>query len=298
MIRSHVITAAFAFSIALGAIGGCADVSKNARADQAHAGPEFPASSQEDVNRWLTSAAKSRGTGLFRFGAYDPRKTAVIFINGINGSPTDFKTILAKLDLSTVQPWVYSYSSHRDLGESADKLFELLCDESTRDGPLTITLVGYSIGGLIARDVALHANDESSCARVPTLITLSTPWNGHKGAAWSYPFTSWLPAVWGDLIPGSAYLKHLFVSQPRQERKLGNTAHFLLFSFGRPPGFGRSGDGVVSVASQLFSDAQRQAAGVYGFNLSHDHMLDDANVLLTVENLLEQANENVQAAAF
>jgi hypothetical protein len=100
------------------------------------------------------------------------------------------------------------------------------------------------------------------------------------------------------LIPGSVYLKHLFVREALQERSLQETAHFLLFSYGRPAGFGRSGDGVVSVASQLFSDAQRQAAGVYGFNLSHDDMLQDATVVRTVENLLELPDPNAHAGLY
>jgi pimeloyl-ACP methyl ester carboxylesterase len=287
MIRSQVIVVSVLL-IAILSMGGCASAPKPAYIDPHSAITQSAAPlSQPDLDDWLRATSKQRPKGLFRFGAYDPSKTAVIFIHGINGAPTNFKWLLSQLDLTTIQPWVYTYSSHKDLAESADTLFSSLCDEQARNGPLSVVLVGYSIGGLVARDVALHAHDDTTCARVPMLITLSTPWNGHQGAAWSFPFTSLLPATWGDLIPGSVYLKHLFVREHSQERTLQDTVHFLLFSYGRPAGFGRSGDGVVSVASQLFSDAQRQAAAVYGFNLSHDSMLQDANVVRTVENLLE-----------
>jgi pimeloyl-ACP methyl ester carboxylesterase len=226
---------------------------------------------------------------------YDRRRTPVLFIHGVNGSPHDFQYLLDRLDRDRYQPWLVRYADDDGLEPVTEQLQEALAELKARYGVRSVAIVAYSMGGLIARDLLLR-RQRAGLPAVPLLITLSTPWDGHPGAAIGARFA--LVPAWRDMAPGSAYLTSLFGDGRGARRKLPHeTQHHLLFSYrkGRVS-LGASGDEVVSVASQLLESAQAQAARIYGFDVTHTGILHDAGVAALVEELLDASNADARMA--
>ena len=64
--------------------------------------------------------------GIYFLEPYDARKTPVLFVHGINGSPANFGTLIERLDRQRFQPWVYYYPSGAALDAVADHLTQTL----------------------------------------------------------------------------------------------------------------------------------------------------------------------------
>jgi hypothetical protein len=60
--------------------------------------------------------------GVYFLQAYDHNKIPVLFVHGINGTPTSFRFLIERLDSHTFQPWVYYYPSGASLSLCADYL--------------------------------------------------------------------------------------------------------------------------------------------------------------------------------
>jgi hypothetical protein len=90
--------------------------------------------------------------------------------------------------------------------------------------------------------------------------------------------------VWRDMAPGSDYLQSLFaVALPKE------TKFHLMFAFHRKSAsFGESDDETVSVASALGSRAQREAVRIYGFDDSHNGILEDPATSTLLDRLLAE----------
>jgi hypothetical protein len=89
------------------------------------------------------------------------------------------------------------------------------------------------------------------------------------------------------MAPGSAYKRSLY-STPLPAA----TKHHLVFTFNRKSAsFGESDDQVVTVASQLLPQAQRDAAQLHGFDENHTSVLRNPQVALLVNQLLAGAFE-------
>jgi hypothetical protein len=66
--------------------------------------------------------------GIYFLEPYDPKRIPVLFVHGINGTPRNFTTLIAKLDRSRFQPWVVYYPS----GARLDMLVTWLNELYTR----------------------------------------------------------------------------------------------------------------------------------------------------------------------
>lgn len=224
--------------------------------------------------------------GIFFFDPPVARRTAVLFIHGINGSPRDFSFLITHLDRSRFQPCVFFYASGSSLSEIGRDLSEDIGELKRRHQITSLVIVAHSIGGLIARDVVLNQSSHAG-VDIPVMITLSSPWSGIPSAGVG---VRWSPVVidsWRDIAAGSVYLNSLFVDGVGATRDLPrSTRHYLLFSYRKSwSSFGLSGDAVASVASQLLSTAQQQAYRVYGFDVSHSEILRNNGVA----DLLDEA---------
>ncbi len=239
---------------------------------------------------WSPDVFRQRAQGgIYFLEDYDEHRIPVLFIHGISGSPRDFRYLIERLDRSRLQPWVFFYASGAALHEAgqvlSDELDSLLAARRI-DGML---IVAHSMGGLIARDVLIKTS--RSNVVVPALVTISTPWLGHDGAALAARFVPLSVESWADIATGSAYLKSLFESDSGQPLSLPTgTHHHLIFSYKhRWAAFGSPHDEVVTVESQLSRSAQEQAQRVYGFEATHTEVLtnpgtaDLLNQILTAE---------------
>jgi hypothetical protein len=144
------------------------------------------------------------------------------------------------------------------------------------------------MGGLVSRGFLLRYQESGGGAATPLLVTLATPWGGHRGAELGVRTAPVVVKVWIDMAPGSEYQRALYYKDPATQRRLPqNTPHHLLFTFKQGSAtFGEANDGVVAVASQLSREAQRDAARLYGFNETHMGVLQSEEVSALLNELL------------
>lgn len=231
--------------------------------------------------------------GVYFLEPYASHKTPVLFVHGIGGSPTDFRYLIEHLDRSRFQPWVYYYPSGAHLGAVADHLDQTVKRLQLQHGFQRLLLVAHSMGGLVSRGFLLRNQTDSRRIDIPLFVSISTPWGGVPFAAEGVKRAPTAVRVWFDISPGSAYLRDIFYADPdRQARHRPlppGTTHHLLFGFQRDSrSFGESDDRSVSVASQLYPGAQQDARRLYGFDATHEGILETAEVSALVNRLLAE----------
>ena len=219
--------------------------------------------------------------GVYFLGAYERDKIPVLFVHGINGSPTNFKTLIERLDRRRFQPWVYYYPSGASLAAVADHLAQTMRKLETQYDFKQFAVVAHSMGGLVSRGF-IQRYRVGGGAGIPIFISISSPFDGHKAAETGVKTAPRVVRVWYDMAPGSDYLKSIFAGD------LG-VPHYLLFGFKQSGGVhigGEANDGVVTVASQLRPAAQEHAARIEGFNETHMGILESKEVSQRVNALL------------
>lgn len=223
--------------------------------------------------------------GVYFLEPYDPRRTPVLFVHGINGSPANFQPLIERLDRRYFQAWVYAYPSGVRLEQVADHLNQTMAKLQLRHHHDRFLVVAHSMGGLVARGFLLRHAATADAKRVPLFVSMSTPWAGHAAAEAGVNWSPVVVDVWRDMAPGSAYLRSLFEHSLPQA-----TRHHLMFTHLRKSSsFGASNDQVVTVASQLAPAAQREAQRLYGWDDSHDGVLSNASASAQLNELLMTA---------
>ncbi len=232
--------------------------------------------------------------GIYFLEPYDARKTPVLFVHGINGSPANFGALIERLDRQRFQPWVYYYPSGAALDAVADHLTQTLRTLQVEHRFDSFAVVAHSMGGLVSRGFLLRYMESGGQAEIPLYVTISTPWSGHKAAETGVKTAPAVVKVWIDMAPGSPYERALFYEDPETKgtpRKLPQgTPHHLLFTFKQGSfAMGEANDGSVTVASQLQREAQRDATRLYGFDETHTGVLQSAQASELVNDLLQEA---------
>jgi pimeloyl-ACP methyl ester carboxylesterase len=220
--------------------------------------------------------------GIYFLEPYDPHRIPVLFVHGILGSPANFATLISRLDRTRFQAWVYNYPSGLPLASLADHLNQTVEKIQLRFHVRRLAVVAHSMGGLISRGFILRHATTSDSGDIPLFVSMATPWEGHDGAILGVKYSPVVVPVWRDMAPGSDYLRSLFdVSLPRE------TQFHLLFAFRRnSASFGESDDETVTVSSALGTAAQRDAARIYGFDDTHDSILEDPATSALLQSLL------------
>lgn len=212
--------------------------------------------------------------GIFFLEPYDPAKTPVLFVHGINGTPIDFSHLIEHLDRRKFQPWVFYYPTGGYLRRLGAYLNQIVTKLREKHGFRCLIVVAHSMGGLVSREFILRNADGSSEPLVPLFVSLATPWGGHEAAQIGVEYIPTTPVqVWYDMSPGSRFLTGLYYTDPAKHsgrRQLPRgTAHHLIFGF-LPA---ESGDGTIPLKSQLRWQAQQEAARLYGLEQSHTDVL-------------------------
>jgi pimeloyl-ACP methyl ester carboxylesterase len=244
--------------------------------------PRFDPERGEDAMWASLAAMRSTGFGLYLLQPYDPQRIPVVFIHGIAGTPRDLKDVIAGLDTSRFQAWVFQYPSGLRLAYSAEMLARALerLHESLGFGEMVV--VAHSMGGLVARGALQWLDGRTGAGFVSTFVTFATPWLGHESAASGLKWLSAPVPAWIDMVPESDYLRSL--RQPLPE----GIAYHLLFAFGggRSLIMGEANDGVATVVSQLAPFAQEEATRVWGYDLDHMTILSDRAPLARFAGIL------------
>jgi len=221
--------------------------------------------------------------GIYFLQQYDKRKTPVLFIHGINGSPAEFKFLIEHLDHSRFQPWVAYYPSGAKLKNIASHLNRTLEQLKTKHHFKNILLVAHSMGGLVTRSMILEQNKALDNNFYSLFVSISTPWNGHSAAK----MTKYAPAAaysWLDLSPDSQFLTNLFYSENGSSTQplSINLPHHLIFTYLT----GEADDGTISIESQLRLEAQEDATGLYGYLQSHTGILKNLKTSTVLNKIL------------
>jgi pimeloyl-ACP methyl ester carboxylesterase len=226
---------------------------------------------------------------------YDPNKIPVLFVHGITGHPANFRSLVAHMDRSRYQPFLYFYPSGGHLGLIADHLTQTMMKLEARYGFRKFYVVAHSMGGLAARGFILRHRVLAPRVDIPLFVSLSTPWGGHKGATYGVEMAPAVVRVWYDMAPGSEYLRSLYyadVDTMKVPRTLApQTAHHVMFTYKQTGNvtIGEAHDDSVTVSSQLLWDAQRDAAYLYGFDETHMSILDSEQASALLNGLLDKA---------
>jgi pimeloyl-ACP methyl ester carboxylesterase len=225
-----------------------------------------------------------RSGGLFFLEPYDAKRTPVLFIHGAGGTPRDFTSLIERLDRERFQAWALLYPSALRLKPLADFLNLALRDLRARLGFKRVLLVAHSMGGMVVRaflNKSIAPGDEDWA---PLFVSISTPWQGHAAAETGVQRSPVVLPSWRDMAPSSVFVRTLF------QTPLPKTVEFhLFFGFEGHRRFRRTGginDGVVAIASQLASQAQRDARRLHGFASDHTEILRNPEVSEILNALL------------
>jgi pimeloyl-ACP methyl ester carboxylesterase len=232
--------------------------------------------------------------GVYFLQDYDPNKIPVLFVHGINGTPISFRYLIERLDAQKFQPWVYYYPSGASLSICAEHLSQTMGKLQLRYGFRRFVVVAHSMGGLMSRGFILRYLATPQRSEIPLYVTIATPWGGHKSAELGVKHAPAVVRSWYDMAPDSQYLREIFYQDPdtRQGRRTfpRSLAHHMLITYNRnSASFGASDDRVVTVASQLRIEAQREAHRLYGFDLTHTGILEDPEVAHVLNEILAGA---------
>lgn len=154
----------------------------------------------------------------------------IAFIHGLNSSHRSFGYL--DKSLHEHESILIDYTSQSNLQHSIDQVLKKLPKHER------ITLIGHSLGGLIATVIAAEEQE-----RVEALVTISTPHAGSRAAR----VLRWLPGsfnVLADITPDSDIVKRC------QALKLTIPTLNIVSTGGHLPTSPELNDGIIAISSQ------------------------------------------------
>jgi pimeloyl-ACP methyl ester carboxylesterase len=227
---------------------------------------------------------KTGHAGIFFLEPYDPARVPVLFVHGINGTPQNFRSLIASLDSQRFQPWVINYPSGFDLRALGDGLLGVLAELRLRHGFDRMHIVAHSMGGLLIREYLAECWRAQACDYVDKVVSVATPYAGIENMSLYLELATVVMPVWRNLLPDGRFLRNLFKDPLPPSASL-----HLAFAFRNDASLSRQpGDGAVSLRTQLRPEAQREAKSMRGFHEDHLSVLESADVHRYVNTILAQ----------
>jgi pimeloyl-ACP methyl ester carboxylesterase len=211
----------------------------------------------------FTTFAWQVGPGIYFLEEYDPGRIPVLFVHGALGYPQEFAALIAGLDRSRYQPWVFFYPSGARLSAVSDFLSQLVTRLRLRHGFRELVVVAHSMGGLVSRSFILKQHAESRHDPVKLFVAISTPWAGVESAREGVEHSPIVVPSWRDVAAGSGFLHDLFFEEGERPRPLGVPFHLL---------FGVR-DRTISLSSAARWEAMRDAASRWALDYDHVEIL-------------------------
>jgi len=142
----------------------------------------------------------------------DPALPLVLFVPGRADSGERYAALSYHFEVEGKQTACFAYDGRGSLEESAGRLAQALGALQARLPPGRITIIGHSLGGLVARR-ALVAERERRLEAGPftyTLVTVATPFGGIRSAAdcgrtWLHLLTLGASAAVCGLVAGQTW---------------------------------------------------------------------------------------------
>jgi len=218
------------------------------------------------------------GGGLFFLREYDPNKIPILFVHGVNGGPTDWKSVIEELDTRIFQPWVYYYASGIQLDILSDTLVKAITALQKRYEFNDLFVSAHSMGGLVTRSFVKKFQEQhpQNYQVLKLMVTVNSPLGGMKRAATGIKASPIIVQSWRDVAKGSEFIKKL-TAWPWPE----DIPYHLIFSFDE----GKDGDGAISLSEQLPYEVQKSATRLYGFSDTHLGTLSDPLFITLVNSL-------------
>ena len=132
----------------------------------------------------------------------------VLLVPGYGGSTTTLRSLAARLRAEGRQATIVTLPNGGvgDLAGQAKALDAAVRAELNSTGGLSVDVVGYSAGGVVAR---LWARDDAGAAKARRIVTLGSPHHGTDVAALGEAVPGACPAACQELAPDSDLLNRL-----------------------------------------------------------------------------------------
>ncbi|HEY1252558.1 MAG TPA: hypothetical protein VGH97_15365 [Thermoanaerobaculia bacterium] len=223
---------------------------------------------------------------LFSIGQPDFAKTQVVLVHGINGTPRDFRALIAALDPARYEVWLFYYPSGLSLDQLGNALASAVRRLVTGSGVpnVRLAIVAHSLGGLVGRRAVNQLCAEGRPPYLRMYASYDTPYGGVDSAAGAVRRGTELVPSWIDVATGSPFLTRLHAAPLPDDLPF-----YLFFGWGDRGGSGPSpaGDGTITLASQLDPRAQDAATAMAGFGATHVGVLSDPKALAALGRALE-----------
>ena len=135
-----------------------------------------------------------------------------------------------------------------------------------------VIVVAHSMGGLVALSALEQLGADGLPPYLKGVVSFNSPYGGVASAQSSLDHAPAVVPAWRDVVPGSSFLERLYQGRTRER------IPFYLF-FGYTPD--DSGDGTISLQSQLAPQVHLAASKSYGFKATHVGILNDESVRQT-----------------
>ena len=224
---------------------------------------------------------------FFSLGMPDFSKVQLVLVHGIEGTPRDFRALIASIDRSKYHVWLFYYPSGLRLDQVgvvlAGGVERVAAEKSSKD--LRIAIVAHSMGGLVGRRAV---NELCRSGRPPYLkvyASFDSPYGGVEAAAGAVKRGTELVPSWIDVASGSPFLTRLY------ETPIPKDLPFhIFFGWGEPGDHGPApaGDGTIALPSQLDPRVQAAATRMMGYGSTHVGVLSNPEALVELGRVLEE----------
>ncbi len=196
----------------------------------------------------------------------------ILYIHGANATELTFEFI--RQNLPTHTGLCANYSVNTPIVENIQNIEKFCKDEY---GKKPFSIIAHSMGGLIALKL-IHGKK----LNIEKLITLATPFNGHKFAEflkWVFPGYR----LYDDISPSSDFIKEI------QKMRFDIPIQSIVSINGHNPVFRQPNDGVVTIESQLtFKDAE-----FFEIDLCHFEILLSKDVVTKIQEFIFTNNSSI-----
>jgi len=205
---------------------------------------------------------------VFSLKELDPAKTIVLFVHGVDGTPRDFKYLVAGLDAARYQPLFYFYPSGMPLQKLGSLLAGIIRYLTAAENfhVQRLIVVAHSMGGLVGLSALNQLCSNGAPPYLRGYISFDSPYGGVEDAKKGVEKAPAVVPSWRDVATGSPFLEQLYKGPAP-----GAIPFYLFFGYET----GASSDGTITLQSQLEPRVHFAAFKSYGFNATHVGILND-----------------------